>query len=107
MIPHRTGDHDPTGVCQPFQACGDIDPIAVDVIVFSDDVAEVDPDAEGDVLVRPKVRVLLAGALLNLDRAAHGLDDTGELRQEAGAGFLDERRAMCRGRRLDQIAIES
>jgi hypothetical protein len=107
VIPHRTRDDDPARLCQPFQPGGDIDPIAIDVISLNDNIAEVDPDAEGDVLVGPKVRVPLADALLNPDRAAHSLDDTGELRQEAVAGFLDEGRAMCRGRSLDQIAIQS
>ena len=31
-----------------FEACGDVDAVAVDVVAIGDDVAEIDPDAKSE-----------------------------------------------------------
>ena len=42
------GDADPTGLSERFQSRGDVDTIAIDVVVFNDDIAEIDTDSEHD-----------------------------------------------------------
>ena len=43
-------------------------------------------------------------AALHLDRAAHRIDDAGELDQEAVAGVLDDAAAVLGDLRIDQLA---
>ena len=46
------GDADPAGLGERFQAGGDIDAIAVNVVAFDDDVAEIDADPQHDGRLR-------------------------------------------------------
>ena len=42
------GDADPAGLSERLQSRGDVDTIAIDVVVFDDDIAEVNADSEHD-----------------------------------------------------------
>ena len=42
------GDADPAGLCKRFQACGNIDAIAIDVVAFNNDIAKIDADSQHD-----------------------------------------------------------
>src|SRR5271165_1136266 len=50
MVAHRAGDAEAARLGQSFEAGGDIDPVAEDVALVEDDVAEIDPDAKLDPL---------------------------------------------------------
>ena len=51
------GDADPAGLGERLQPRGDVDAIAVDVVAFDDDIAEIDADAQHDVrLARALIR---------------------------------------------------
>jgi len=51
--------------------------IAVKVVALDDHIAEVDGATQFDAVVRRDTRVSLGHRLLNVDRAAHRIDDAG------------------------------
>jgi hypothetical protein len=77
MVVHRPRHADPAGLGQGFEAGGDVDAVAVDVVVVADDVAEIDADAEFDAPLGRHIGVALGHSLLHLDGAAHRIDDAG------------------------------
>ena len=90
-----------------LQPRGDIDAVAHEVAVaLLDDVAEMDADAEHDAAVLRHAGVALDHGVLNLDRAAHGVDDAAELDDAAVAGALDDAPVMGGDGRIDQIAAQ-
>jgi hypothetical protein len=78
---HPAGNADAAGLGQPFEPCGEVDPIAENVAVLDDDVALVDADAELDPLFGWHVRVPVRQRPLHLDGAAHRVDDAGKFHQ--------------------------
>ena len=57
LIPDRRGNRNAARLRQRLQPCRDIDAIAQDVVALDDNVAEVDTDAEFDLLVRSDVEI--------------------------------------------------
>jgi hypothetical protein len=95
-------DADAAGIGNPFQARGDVDAIAENIVVIDDDVADVDADAEFDPLDLWDVDIAGSHAALDLDRAAHGVDGAAELDQHAVAGRLDDAAAILGDLGVDQ-----
>ena len=48
LIVRCSGDDDAARIAQSFQAGGDVDAVAVEIVLVDDHVAQVDPDAEHD-----------------------------------------------------------
>src|SRR5215472_3010952 len=94
LIAHDPADADPTRLGQSFQPCRYIDTVAIDVAAVSDDVADIDPHAELDAAIRRHIGVSLRHLPLHFDRAAHRVDDAGELDQQPVACRLDDAAAM-------------
>jgi hypothetical protein len=69
-----------------------------------DDVAEIDADAKADAFGLQPVGVPVRHSLLDYDGAAHGVDDRGELDQNAVAGGLEDAAAVLGDQRIDQFA---
>src|SRR5579864_5819731 len=63
-------DADATGLGQGFEARGNVDPIAEDVAVLDDDVADIDADAELDVLGGRDASGPFCDGALPVDRTA-------------------------------------
>jgi|SRR5271163_754145 len=103
---NRIGDEYPAGIGQGFDACGDVDAVAVEVVALNDHVAEIDADAQFHAVVRPDARVSLRHRLLHLDRAAHRIDDAGKFDQQAVAGGLDDAAAMFGDFRIDELMAQ-
>jgi hypothetical protein len=77
------GDADPAGLSERLQSRGDVDTIAIDVVVFDDDIAEVNADSEHDGrLARAWNRQRGAGAL-HCKRAIYSIDYAAELDDRA------------------------
>jgi hypothetical protein len=71
---------DCAGICDPFEACGDIDAVTHQVAVrLFDDVAQMNADPKFDAALRRQAGVALDHAVLHLDGAAHGVDHAAEL----------------------------
>jgi hypothetical protein len=77
--------------------------IAEDVIALGDYVSEVDPDAEFDPSFWWARRLSLANSPLHFDRAAHGINNAGELGEEAVSGVLDDPAVVLGDLRVDQL----
>ena len=99
-------DADPARLGQAFQPRRDIDAVAIDVVALDDDVAEIDADAELDARCPPARRVALGHLALHVDRAAHRVDDAGELDQQAVASGFDDAAAMLLDLRVGKLAPE-
>ena len=66
----------------------------------------MDADAEFDAALGRQAGVALGEAMLQFDRAAHGVDDAAKFDNGAVARALDHPAAMDGDRRLDQVAPE-
>ena len=82
------------GLGQAFEPRCDVDPVAVDVVLVDDDVAEIDADAEPYATRLQNIRVAHPHLALDLDRAAHRVDDAGEFDEQPVAGRLNDATAM-------------
>src|SRR6516225_138938 len=102
MVEGRAGQEYATRVSQSFEPCGYIHPVAVDVSVLGNHVAEIDADAKSDF---PGFRY---GGLprdlapLHLDRTAHGLDHALKLGKQAVASRLDQSPGVSGNRRFEE-----
>jgi len=88
------GNADPTGLRDPFEARGNIDAIAKDIVVVDDNITDVNADAKLNAIVLGRICILLGHAALNFDGASRCIDGTGKLDQHAIASCLDYASAM-------------
>ena len=100
------GDADAARFSQAFEARGDVDTVAIDVVGLDDHVAEVDADAQFDAAFRPDAGVPLRHRLLHLDRAAHRIDDARKFHQHAVAGGLDDPAVVLGDLRIEELAAQ-
>jgi hypothetical protein len=101
LITHDPADADPTRVGQGFEPCRDIEPVPEDVLALGNHVAQVDPDAELDPLLRRGGPVAIGHPALHLHGAPDGIDHTCKLGQEAVARVLYDPAPMLGDLRLD------
>ncbi len=90
----RGAEADPAGLGQGFEPGRDVDPIAEDVAILDDDVADIDAHAKFDAASGRDRGVAGDHRALHLDRATHRVDDAGKLDEEAVAGRLDDAAPM-------------
>jgi len=88
LVPNDPADADPARLGQRFKPRRDIHPVAEDIVLFGDHIAEVDPDPESDALVLGRRCVAVSHPSLHFDTAADGVHNTCKFRQEAVAGVL-------------------
>src|SRR6185312_3470926 len=69
---------------------GNVDALTIDIILFDDDVAQIDPDPVIDAMIERQRCVASQHVLLNHDAATHCLDGTVKNCKEAVAGGFDE-----------------
>jgi hypothetical protein len=79
LVVGRTRDANPALLCQTLHAGGDVDPIAVEPLSFDNHIPQVNADAELHLPLFWQLGVLHFKFVLNLHRATHGIDHTGEL----------------------------
>src|SRR4029078_11496470 len=90
-----------------LQARSDVHAIAEYIIAFEDHVAEVDADAQLELLSPLDVRVVPGHGRLNLDRAADRVDYAWEFDQDAVAGRLEDPPTTTRDRGVERIAASA
>ena len=100
---HDVGDADAAGLGEPLQPRGDVHPVAKNVAVVEDDVAEVDPEPVGDAPILRGDRLAVRHRGLDFDRAADRILGRGEFRQHPVAGGLDDPPAAARDLRIEQF----
>src|SRR5262249_20278179 len=91
---------------QCLQPGGDVDAIAEDVSILTNDIAEIDPHPERQPATFRNSPVSPCHRLLQPDGAAHGFYGTGKLRNESVAAGFDNAAAMSAGGRLNNFAQE-
>ena len=104
MVPHGAGDADPAGLGQCFQACGDVDAVAVDVASLGDDIAEIYPDAEVDPLIFGDIGIAVDHCALDLDSATDRVNDARELDEHSVASRLYDTAVVFVDFGIDELA---
>jgi hypothetical protein len=90
------GDANPAGLGDAFEPSCNVDPIAEDIALLDDNVADVDPDTDFDALFIRNADIALRHPVLQLDRAARGVHGTDEFDEYAIAGAFDDTAAVLR-----------
>src|SRR6202165_3825942 len=88
------GNADSARFGDPFKSHANIDPITIDVIVFDDNITDVDADAKFDPFVLRYIGVLCGNAALNFDGTAYRINHAAELNESAVTGILDDASAV-------------
>jgi hypothetical protein len=73
-------------------------------MLLNDHVAEVDPRAKRDPALFRHVGLSIYHRTLDLNSAAHGIDDARELGKKAIAGVLDDAAPVLGDLRINQLA---
>ena len=101
------GETNSTGLGNALEPSGDVDAVAHQVAVaLLDDIAKMHANAELDPAFGRQVGVALDHAVLELDRAAHRVDDAAKVDENAVAGALDGAAMMRGDRGINQIAAQ-
>jgi len=88
------GNANPTRLCDPFETHCNIDPITKDIVVFDDNIANVNADAKFDPFVLQDIGILFCHAALDFVGATYGIYDAPELNESSVPGILDDAPAM-------------
>jgi hypothetical protein len=91
LIEYLGRDADAAGLGDALQARRDVDGVAIEIVAFHDDVADVDADAKRDALLLRQFGVALGYALLNRGGAFDRVHHASELDQGAIAHQLATR----------------
>ena len=75
---------------QTLQTRRYVDAIPENIAIVDDDVADVYADAKCNTLVCRNAGIAFGHLALNVDRAAHGVDNTAKLDQQTIAGGLND-----------------
>ena len=86
---------------------GGVDPVTHEVAMFLlDHVADMDADAKDEAFVLGHSYVSLRHRVLEIDRAAHGVDGAAELDERSVAEELDDAAAMLGNRGIEEVAAQ-
>ena len=102
---HRVGDANATGFRQALKACGDVDPVAINLVAIDDDFAQIDANAELDLAIVGKIFIAVFKILLDRCRTEEGVGHGGEICQHGIAGEVQDRAVMFFNRGGDGVEI--
>jgi hypothetical protein len=97
----RARDVDPARFREAFEACGNVDPVAVDLFAVDHHISEVDADAELHPALGRDIRVLSLERGLDFDGALDRIHDAGEFCQHAVSRGINETSVMLLDERVD------
>ena len=86
VIVDAARDADTARIRQPFEACGDVHPVAENISVLQHDVADIDPNAKLHSAIFFEVVVLVSQFILDVDGALDGGERAAERGKDAVAG---------------------
>ena len=107
LVVRATRDEHAACVADALEPRRDVDPVAVQVVALHDHVAEVDPHAQHDALLRAPARRARRQRGLHFRRALHRVDHARELDQHAVAGGLENAAARLGDRRVDDLGAQA
>ena len=105
LVAHDSGNADPAGLGERFEARRDVDAVAEDVAAFGDDVPEIDADAKFDALLVGQLRLAVDHPSLSFGGTANRVDDAREFDKHPIAGGLDDTASVLPGLGLDQLPV--
>jgi len=103
VLLHPRRDADAARLGQCFEARCDIDPIAKDVAILDDDVADIDADAQLDAVVGRYPGIAPGHLALRFDGGAQCIHNTGELDEQPVAGGLDNAAMVFGNFRIEKL----
>src|SRR5690242_10324611 len=103
LIVYYTRNHDAAGIGKAFQPRRHVDAVAENVVTIDDDIADIDADAKLDAFLSRNIGIAFNHAALDVDGAAHRVDDTSMLDEHAVAGGLDDTAAVFGNLRIDEF----
>ena len=101
------GNADTARFCDPFETHRNIDPITEDIVLFDDNITDMNADAKFDPLDLRHIDILFCHAALDFIGTSHGVDHAGELNESAVPGILDDASAMLSDFRIEKRLSES
>ena len=104
IVHHRRRHCHPAGPADAFDAGGDVDPIAENVTILDDHVAEVDADSELDAPVFGNFDVAALHFALHRKRTFDRVDHAWKFGEDPVPGELDDPPVALRNARLDDFA---
>src|SRR5262245_23531111 len=96
LIVHNTRNHDPSRISQSLEPCRHIHAITKNITAIDYNVANIDADSKLDTLVDRHIHIAISHSALNINGAAHGVDDTDEFDQNSIARCFDDTAPMFR-----------
>ena len=105
LIVHARRDADATGLGERFEPCRDVDPVAEQVIVLYDDIAEIDPDPKMHLAFVGQRVVARLERFLDFHCAAHGFHDTRKFGKDRVSGGADDAAAVESNNPVDDGAV--
>jgi hypothetical protein len=103
----NTGGHaNASGLGQTFETSRDVHAVTENVAVLNNDIADVDPYSKFNAFLGGDSGVTLGHGVLNLTRTPQGIDDTGELDQQAVPGSFDDAASILGDRRVDYFGAD-
>ena len=103
VVEGGSGNPDATRFRDAFEAGCDIDAVAIEIAALDHDIAEIDADAQHDATILGQITIRRGHALLQLDRALHGVDRAAELDQHTIAGDLEDAALVPGDQRLQHL----
>ena len=103
IVTHRARNSDAARLGDALDARGDIDSIAVNVVVLDNDVAEIDADAEFDAPVLGHIGIPLAHFPLDFGGAGDRVHHARKLDQHAVAGKFSDAALVLGNLAVDQF----
>ena len=103
MIAHGARYADPAGFGESLQSGSNIHPVAVDVAVLDDDVAEIDAHTEYDPLFLANAVIAIRHPALDRDGTGDSLNDARELDQQTIARRLYDPALVLADLRVDEF----
>ena len=101
------GNANPARLRDPFETHCNIDPVTKDIVVFDDNITDVNADAKFDPLVLRHIGILFGHAALDFVGTSHGVDHAGELNESAVPGILDDASVMLSDFGIEKRLSES
>src|SRR5215475_11062819 len=89
LVVHNARHHDAARIGKRFQPCGHVDAVAINVVTINYDIADIDADSKLDTFLGRNISIAFNHAALDIDGAAHGINDANELHQYAVSGSFD------------------
>jgi hypothetical protein len=100
------GDAHATRFSQTLKSGRNVHAVAVNVIRFYDDIAEIDAKAEHDASIFREIGVAVDHLALDFDCAPYRVNDAGKLKEHTVASIFDNPPVMLANLRFEQVPLE-